>query len=641
MNETALSLILPDVCGLGLSFYFGGFRLIFAVISTYMWFMTTVFSKEYLAHSFKKKRYYLFLIITYIATTLVFVSDDLYTTFVFFEIMSVASYICVIHDERKDTLRAGGVYLAVAVIGGLVSLMGIFLLYDLIGDLSYGNMRELCLQIYQNGSDIEIRQLYAAAICILTGFGAKAGMFPLHIWLPMAHPVAPAPASALLSGIITKTGIFGLIVLAVYVLPESTNWGLAICVLGTVTMLLGGLLAIFSIDLKRTLACSSMSQLGMIMVGTGLITLLGEENALAVRGSVLHMVNHSNLKLVLFMSAGVIVMNLHKLDLNDIRGYGKKKIVLKLSFLAGALGIAGVPLFNGYISKTLLHEAIVEYVPYNSAFKAIEWLFLLTGGMTVCYMTKLFVCIFVENNSDKELQAQYNAKTPYMTVLTGIVLVVSAMVIPVFGLFSDHTLNRLADISSTFLHSSTLEHEIDYFSFSNLKGGLISIVIGMALYLLFVKTLLIRKEAEGITRYVNLWPQKLDLLTLCYEPLILVILPAVFGFICRIIDFVMDGIILVCRRTTHRQLQEKPVIPEGFHLAWNLGNMLNRGRAVYMRIIGKKDSDKTSGKDYIYAIAQKQVIFRQSKKVVSASSAFSFMMFAIGIIGVVVYLLLF
>lgn len=641
MNETALSLILPDVCGLGLSFYFGGFRLIFAVISTYMWLMTTVFSKEYLAHSFKKKRYYLFLIITYIATTLVFVSDDLYTTFVFFEIMSVASYICVIHDERKETLRAGGVYLAVAVIGGLVSLMGIFLLYDLIGDLSYGNMRELCLQIYQNGSDIEIRQLYAAAICILTGFGAKAGMFPLHIWLPMAHPVAPAPASALLSGIITKTGIFGLIVLAVYVLPESTNWGLAICVLGTVTMLLGGLLAIFSIDLKRTLACSSMSQLGMIMVGTGLITLLGEANALAVRGSVLHMVNHSNLKLVLFMSAGVIVMNLHKLDLNDIRGYGKKKIVLKLSFLAGALGIAGVPLFNGYISKTLLHEAIVEYVPYNSAFKAIEWLFLLTGGMTVCYMTKLFVCIFVENNSDKELQAQYNAKTPYMTVLTGIVLVVSAMVIPVFGLFSDHTLNRLADISSTFLHSSTLEHEIEYFSFSNLKGGLISIVIGIILYLLFVKTLLIRKEAEGITRYVNLWPQKLDLLTLCYEPLILVILPAVFGFICRIIDFVMDGIILVCRRTTHRQLQEKPVIPEGFHLAWNLGNMLNRGRAVYMRIIGKKDSDKASEKDYIYAIAQKQVIFRQSKKVVSASSAFSFMMFAIGIIGVVVYLLLF
>ncbi len=629
-----MRIIIPDICGMGMSFYLGGFRLIFAVIATYMWVMTTLFSREYMGHAVKKKRYYFFLILTYFATTLVFLSDDLFTTFVFFEIMSIASYVCVIHDEKRETLRAGGVYLAVAVIGGLVSLMGIFLLYDLTGSLFFGELRELCLQIFEHGSADQLTQLYASAICILFGFGAKAGMFPLHIWLPMAHPVAPAPASALLSGIITKTGIFGIVVLAVYVLPESRQWGVAISILGTVTMLLGGVLAIFSIDIKRTLACSSMSQLGMIILGAGLITLLGEENALAVRGTVLHMVNHSNLKLVLFMAAGVIVMNLHKLDLNEIRGYGRKKTLLKLVFLSGALGIGGIPLFNGYISKTLLHEAVVEYAAFDGLFRVIEYLFLLTGGMTVCYMTKLFVCVFVEENRDRELQKKYDSGDRYMTMLSAVVLAISALVMPVFGILSGVTLGRLAEGSNEFLHGAELEHSIHYFSFENLKGGIISIAIGALLYLIVVRKIFIRKNADGSSSYVDLWPKKLDLLTLIYEPVLMVALPAVCGFVCRVIDFMMDGLLLFFKRTTHSQKREQAQIPSGYHLAWHLGGFLNRIASFWRRLSGRE-----SGKDYVLSIARRQAVFRQSERVLSASSAFSFMMFAMGIMIVVIYLL--
>ncbi len=625
---------LPYLCGMGLRFSLTGFRMVFAIISTYMWIMTTIFSKEYLAHSNKKKRYYFFLIITYFATTLLFLSDDLFTTFVFFEIMSIASYVCVIHDEKKDTLRAGGVYLAVAVIGGLVSLMGIFLLYDLIGNLSFSVMRELCLNIWNQQNNAMIMQLYGAAACILFGFGAKAGMFPLHIWLPMAHPVAPAPASALLSGIITKSGIFGMIILAVYVMPHSPGWGILISILGCFTMLLGGVLAIFSVDIKRTLACSSMSQLGMIIVGVGLITLLGEENALAVRGTVLHMVNHSNLKLVLFMAAGVIVMNLHKLNLNEIRGYGKNKPILMMVFLSGSLGIAGVPLFNGYISKTLLHEAIVEYASYDDMFRIIEWLFLLTGAMTVCYMTKLFICVFIEDNCDENLRITYNKKTKYITKLTAFVLVISSLVMPLFGLLSGYTLNKIADYSGSFLYAANLEHEIHYFSLVNLKGAVISIVGGIILYLFFVRKLLIRKTDDQTTEYVDLWPQKANLLTAVYEPLLLVVLPAVFGFISRVIDFSMDGIILFFRRTTHRQLMEKPEIPAGFRFAFNMGTLMNKFSAFSgMFTSGKKDK-----RDYIYKISKMQMQFRITRRVVSASTAFSFMMFAVGISAVVIYL---
>ena len=133
-------------------------------------------------------------------------------------------------------------------------------------------------------------------------------MFPLHIWLPKAHPVAPAPASALLSGILTKSGVFGILVIARNLFRADVAWGDAVLFLGVVTMVLGAVLAVFSVDLKRTLACSSMSQIGFILVGVAMQGLLSGENALAAWGTILHMLNHSLIKLVLFVAAGVVYM---------------------------------------------------------------------------------------------------------------------------------------------------------------------------------------------------------------------------------------------------------------------------------------------------------------------------------------------
>ena len=176
--------------------------------------------------------------------------------------------------------------------------------------------------------------------------------------------MAPAPASALLSGILTKAGVFGIVVVSCVMFGTDGNWGLLVAVLGFITMFLGALLALFSVNLKRTLACSSVSQIGFILTGIGMCCLLksaGQGNGLAVRGTFLHMVNHSMFKLVLFLCAGVVFMNLHQLDLNDIRGFGRKKPALLFCFLMGALGISGIPMWSGYVSKTLLHEGIVEY----------------------------------------------------------------------------------------------------------------------------------------------------------------------------------------------------------------------------------------------------------------------------------------
>ena len=516
-----LSSELPALLG-GIRMKLDGFRALYASIAGLMWLMTTVFSEEYLKHYHNRNRYYLFTLITFGATVGVFLSADLFTAFVFFEIMSFTSYVMVVHDENEAAMRAGQTYLAVAILGGMVMLMGLFLLKNLVGTLAVDELKTACAAVPAE----KRARLYVAGALILFGYGAKAGMYPLHIWLPKAHPVAPAPASALLSGILTKAGIYGVLVLSCNVFLHDVPWGRAILVLGTLTMVTGAVIAVFSINLKRTLACSSVSQIGFILVGIGMQCLLGEENALAVWGTELHMVNHSLIKLVLFMTAGAIYMNIHRLDLNDIRGFGRGKPLLTGIFLCGYLGIAGVPGFNGYISKTLLHESIVEYTEVLEAagksilaIKSVEWLFLFSGGLTVAYMTKLFVAVFVEKNADPALQAKYDALNgKYMNLKSSLALGVSAVILPVIGAFPSVFMKRMAELGQGFMNGSSPEHAIKWFSGENLKGAAISIAIGAIVYFCFIRPFLMKKT-DGVERYVNRWPDKVDIENAIYRPL--------------------------------------------------------------------------------------------------------------------------
>jgi len=516
--QPALTSSLPLMAGLNLCL--DGFRRVYTVIICLMWAMTLMLSPQYFHHHHNLGRYWFFNLMTLGATLGVFLAADLYTAFVFFEIMSFTSFTWVIQEEDPAAVRAAVTYLGVAVIGGLVALMGLFILQYELGTTRVDALYELARQCPDKAA------LYAAGGCILFGFGAKAGMFPLHIWLPKAHPVAPAPASALLSGVLTKSGIWGILAISCNIFRHDPAWGTLILTLGTITMVMGAVLALFSINLKRTLACSSMSQIGFILVGVGMMGLLGEENALAARGALLHMVNHSLFKLVLFECAGVVYFNMHTLDLNELRGFGRKKPLLNIAFLLGYLGIGGIPLLNGYVSKTLLHESIVEAVPhYGWPLTVVEWLFLLSGGMTLAYMTKLYVCLFVEENTPTR-QAEMDAKKNYWTPMSAIAVLVPAAILPILGLTAGTTMNAIADLGTDFFHSGHLEHAVHYLSLENLKGAVISVIIGAALYFLVIRRFMMK---DG--KYVDIWPAWLDLENLLYRPLLLVWLPAVFGWL--------------------------------------------------------------------------------------------------------------
>ncbi len=173
----------------------------------------------------------------------------------------------------------------------------------------------------------------------------------MHFYLHSAYPATPSPAAAILSAALTKAGIFGILILSLEVCHEMTAWPTILVVFGVITMLFNAILGLFQMDIMRILACSSVSQLGFILVGCGMIGMLQEENALAIQGTVLYMVNHSLFKLILFLACGYLCKQVGSRSLLQMQGIGRRNQVLLLPILTGCAGLAGIPLFSGYFGS--------------------------------------------------------------------------------------------------------------------------------------------------------------------------------------------------------------------------------------------------------------------------------------------------
>ncbi len=619
---------------MALQFTVDGFRIIYLCIASFMWVVALIFSKEYMRHYSRRRAYYLFTMLTYLAVVGVLLSADLYTTFLFFEIMSFTSYVWVVQDRREESMRAGATYLGIAVIGGLVMLMGLFLLYDQIGTLNIAELSSASAP-YLGSS-----KLYVAGGCILFGFAAKAGIYPLHVWLPKAHPVAPAPASALLSGLLTKIGIFGILILSTQIFIYDELWHSILLILGVITMFFGAVLALFSMNLKRTLACSSVSQIGFITLGIGMQGLLQEHNTIAIWGIFLHMVNHSMMKLILFSISGVVAMNLHALDLNTIRGFGRKKPLLMVCFLIGGLGLAGIPLWSGYISKTLLHESVVEYIHlledglrplYLSAghIQSIEWIFLLSGGMTVAYILKLFFTIFVQKNTEQSVQDSYDSYGQnYMNLPSKIALVVSAAFLWLIGLMPHFIAEPIARYAQGFMNGhDEPAHTIHYFSWTNLEGALISLGIGLLLYLFVVRKWLLA---------TNPWPWWLDLENLLYRPILLTGLPILFGTLARITDRFADRGIIILRKTAYRDSAIPEELSEGNVFTHLIGGFLQACVNLLNHTIWM---DRPSKKPMEHKVAVLWEELSENFRIITRSLSFGLMLVSLGMLFIFAYLL--
>jgi multicomponent Na+:H+ antiporter subunit D len=334
---------------LSISFRVDNLGFFMALLASFLWLLATIYSPRYLAHSHAHDRYYAFLLLAQGGCIGVFLAGDLLGLFVFFEFMAINTYVLIAHEEDSYSMFAGAKYLYLTVAGGLAVFFGLVITYFLTGSVSFG----------QGGLITEPSNFALFAfIGFLIGFGIKAGMFPLHVWLPDAHPAAPAPASALLSGIMIKTGAYGLIrVFTDIYSPQffaQVNWEVIVLVLATITILLGSALAILQDNLKRRLAYSSIAQIGYILLG---IALLSEQ---AMVGAVYHIFTHAFMKGCLFLCAGSIIVQTGKKNISEMGGIGFKMPLTMICFTLASLSMVGIPPFNGFISKWQLSMAALN-----------------------------------------------------------------------------------------------------------------------------------------------------------------------------------------------------------------------------------------------------------------------------------------
>ncbi len=392
---------------LELTFRVDGLSFLLSILVTFIWLIATVFAIDYMNHENNRGRFFAFFMLTLSGTVGVPLAGDFLSLLIFFEIMSLASYVLVIHTQTREAMSAGSLYLFLGIFGGMALLTGIGLIYFDVGSLDL-NPQVAFLE------GISTPAIIAIFLMIL-GFGIKAGMVPLHIWLPQAHPVAPAPASALLSGIMIKTGAYGILRVIGFYSPDANvittgnmsaavsslweqlaNTGFILIWFGIVTMLFGVCMALLQDNIKKMLACSSISQVGYIIMGIGVAAYLGYEGAMGLAGSAYHILNHAFFKSTLFLAAGAIVYLTGELNMSKLGGLRTRMPFTTIVVLIASLGIVGIPLFNGYASKTLLHHAIVEAYEHHHLYSLFiaEKLFTLASAGTVCYFLKFLFFTF-------------------------------------------------------------------------------------------------------------------------------------------------------------------------------------------------------------------------------------------------------
>jgi hydrogenase-4 component B len=325
-----------------------------------------------------------------LATTLLFVADNIWLFLISWELTALTAYCLVSFEhEQPETRDAGVLYFIMAHIDAGCIILGFLLLYQASGDYNFASLHHI-------GAKMAAGKRDAAFILFLLGFGIKAGIVPLHIWLPVAHPVAPSNVSALLSGVIIKCGIYGLIrVLFDFMGPPPLWWGVTVLTAGTVSAVLGVLYALMEHDLKRLLAYHSIENIGIILMGLGAALLFLHSGhpllaALGLVAGLYHTINHASFKGLLFMGAGSVLHATHTRNMEEMGGLAKRMPDTAMFFLVGAVAISALPPLNGFVSEWLTYQALLQ--GFGTTESLMRLMFPLSGAMLALTGTLAAAC---------------------------------------------------------------------------------------------------------------------------------------------------------------------------------------------------------------------------------------------------------
>lgn len=333
--------------GMDLVLHADALSVLFATLSTGLWFVTTLYAVGYLEESPHRSRFFGFFSLCVTATIGIALAGNLVTFLVFYEMLTLSTYPLVVHRGTPEAMRAGRIYLAYTLTGGAVLLLGVAWLRAIAGPLDFTETGLLA-----GRGDLDANTLRAIFFLLVAGLGVKAALVPLHGWLPMAM-VAPAPVSALLHAVaVVKAGAFGIVrvVYDVYGIEFSAELGVLtlLAAAAAITIVYGSLQALYQDELKRRLAYSTVSQVSYIALGVAAF------GPIATIGGVVHLVHQGLMKITLFFCAGNLAETLGVHKVSEMAGIGRRMPMTMAAFTIGALGMIGVPPVAGFVSKWYL-----------------------------------------------------------------------------------------------------------------------------------------------------------------------------------------------------------------------------------------------------------------------------------------------
>lgn len=327
---------------------------LFVTFVTVIWILAGIYAFVYMEHEGEEKRFFGVYLLVYGVLVALDFAGNLVTLYLFYELMTLTSMPMVLHNGSRESIMAALKYLFYSMCGAYLGLFGIFFLYKYCDTLTFVAGGSLNTVLASQNTGI----LLIAVFAMLIGFGAKAGMFPLHAWLPAAHPVAPSPASAVLSGIIVKSGVLAIIRVVYYVVGADFLRGTwvqtAWMVLALLTVFMGSLLAFREPVFKKRLAYSTVSQISYILFGLSLLTPVG------MTGALLHTVFHAFIKCALFLTAGIFIFQCGKTRVDELAGIGKQMPETLWCYTFASLALIGIPPASGFISKWYLAQGALE-----------------------------------------------------------------------------------------------------------------------------------------------------------------------------------------------------------------------------------------------------------------------------------------
>ena len=397
---------------LSLGFTADALAKFFIALTVIGWTLVTLYACVYMKHEENEMRFFLFMFLSEAAMIGAALSENLVSMYIFYEMVTLFSMPLVLHSLSKESIRAAKKYLYYSVAGAFLALFGIFVLATNADTLSF----------VSGGVGIAVTPLVlTGAFTMLLGFGAKAGLFPMHGWLPTAHPVAPAPASALLSGLIAKAGVLAIIRTIFFVIGTENLSGTWVQTVGLsfalLTVLMGSMMAYLEKGFKKRLAFSTVSQISYVLTGLFLFTDDG------LTGAFWQILFHAVVKIGLFLCAGAVIYMYGKTEVKDLNGLGKKMPITFTCFTVLSLSLIGIPPTGGFYSKWQLATASLD-AELGALSYIAPVILLISAILTAAYLLSISINAFFK---DEENEVE-KKREPLLMVIPIIILTAIAVV---------------------------------------------------------------------------------------------------------------------------------------------------------------------------------------------------------------------